>query len=293
MQKHHDQFSGSFDACRMMFDERYFYRRSLDREPNTLFFVDQSRNIPFYAARSHYVSTFFMSVVIFYFSIYLLYSSMFLALDQEFLYLANIILKDSIHSNPYDIISTPSSTTAQHYLPGTSQSIGTADDVYVHDSSNVMLSVCITNGTVSPNELSHFEQPQPVQSTICLDNQDPSTMTGSQLSRMFPPSGFLSGPSPADGKPSGAKNKPYLKENSKSLRKRVMDHYGRFTDQSTLLKTFRKEATDKVASFKLLEISKGRRQIQPKFFCLIEGCDAKFTRKVNLESKFDFFASRV
>ncbi|KAF9533731.1 hypothetical protein CPB83DRAFT_831586 [Crepidotus variabilis] len=72
--------------------------------------------------------------------------------------------------------------------------------------------------------------------------------------------------------------------NPELMRKEWMSHYGKFMDQSKLLKIFSKRAKSKVATLNGLKASTARRTNPARFKCEIEGCNADFTRKHNLEN---------
>ncbi len=71
---------------------------------------------------------------------------------------------------------------------------------------------------------------------------------------------------------------PQEKKNSEAMRNTWMAAYSRFVDDNKVLKIFSKHAKASTIAAN-----------PAKFKCCIQGCNADFTRKHNLESEFDSF----
>lgn len=180
--------------------------------------------------------------------------------------------------------TSPSSAISQ-----TGPSLPNCTDVFVRDESNGAQDVYVRNGTASPNNLattSYFQQPPPVQNIISLGDQNPSTVIGSQPPGAFSLLEFILRSGRKDGESSDTKNNPDHKEDAKTMRIRVMNHYRQYMEEHKVLKMFGKRAKNKVASLSTLNASDGRRRQLAKYDCLIKGCESHFTRKANLESEF-------
>jgi hypothetical protein len=98
------------------------------------------------------------------------------------------------------------------------------------------------------------------------------------------PRSFL--PDSMDGDPLSAKLDSDFKRNPEAMRKQFMSHYRKFFDENKVLKIFSKRAKNKVATLNGLRASSARRKNPARFRCEIDGCNADFTRKHNLESTF-------
>jgi len=79
------------------------------------------------------------------------------------------------------------------------------------------------------------------------------------------------------------------KKNTEAMRNTWMADYSRFIDGHKVSKIFSKHAKAKIPAWQTNPTIAASRMHPARFKCSIQGCNADFTRKHNLESEFDSF----